>query len=184
MPIFLELTALGLAVGDPLFPAWLEVGLIGAIGIIPVLVMQWFRPFDIFSILVVSLKHEHLTPNQRRLLSCFRRQDIQGVAIAGAVFLIWVLGKIYQASPAMATAASFLPQWRLLGLMIASLSFLASNLFFQIPLSVIRVLLLKDSTFAATEPYPVTQISQDFTIPGIGVNRILPLAVEDKNPKS
>jgi hypothetical protein len=60
------------------------------------------------------------------------------------------------------------------GLLEAGLAFIASNLFLQIPLSVVQVLLASESEFAAIEPYPVEKTPQDFTIPGVRVNRILP----------
>jgi len=53
---------------------------------------------------------------------------------------------------------------------------LASNLFFQIPVSVARMFVTSDAEFAATEPYPLEKISPDFTILGLPVNQILPLS--------
>ena len=51
LPIFLGLCLLGLAVSSPLLPVWLEMFLVAVAGIVPVLWMQRFRPFYIFSIL-------------------------------------------------------------------------------------------------------------------------------------
>ena len=56
---------------------------------------------------------------------------------------------------------------------------LASNLFLQVPLAVAQVLLTRDSEFATTEPYPVENVHQDFTMPGIKVNQILPVKIVD-----
>jgi len=179
LPLALELVWLGLAVGDPILPVWLELLLLAAVGILPVLWMQLTRPFDIFSILILAMKPEQLTQEQRRLLSLFKTKTNSVVTIAAAVFMLWVLWQIYRVAPVAATVAPFAPRWRLVGLLWAGLAFLVSNLFLQVPLSVAQVLLTSESEFAATEPYPVEKTPQDFTIPGVRVNQILPLAVTE-----
>jgi len=176
-PIFLEITWLGLAVGDPLLPVWLEILLVAATGIIPILWMQLFRPFCIFSIVAVSAKPEKLSDRQRKILTLFKSSINQIVAVVAAVFLFWVLWQIYLAAPVVATKAVFLPEWRLLGLLLAAGAFFASNLFLQIPLSVARVLLVKESEFAAAEVYTSEKVFQDFTLPGWQVEQILPLMI-------
>jgi fucose 4-O-acetylase-like acetyltransferase len=179
LPLTLELAWLGLAVGDPILPIWLELLLVAAIGIGPVLWMQLTRPFDIFSILVLAMKPEQLTTQQQRLLSLFKTKTSKVLTIAAAVFMLWVLWQIYRVAPVAAAVAPFSPGWRIAGLLWASVAFLASNLFLQVPLSVAQVLLTSDPEFSATEPYSVEKISQDFTIPGMQVNQILPLAATD-----
>ena len=183
LPLALELVWLGLAVGDPTLPVWLELLLVGAVGIVPVLWMQLTNPFDIFSILVLAIKPEQLTQEQRRLLSLFKTKTNPVVTIAAAVFMLWVLWQIYRVAPVAAAVAPFAPRWRIAGLLVAALAFLGSNLFLQVPLSVAQVLLASESEFAATEPYPVEKLPQDFTIPGIRVNKILP-AVATESPVS
>ncbi len=179
LPITLELVWLGLAVGDPLLPVWLEILFVAALGIVPVLWMQLTRPFDIFSLLVLALKPDQLTEQQRRLLSLFKLKTNPVLTIAGSVFMIWILWQIYRVAPMAATVAPFAPGWRIAGLLWAGLAFLLSNLFLQVPLSVAQVLLTGESEFAATEPYSVEKISQDFTLPGVRVNKILPLAATE-----
>jgi hypothetical protein len=174
VPLALEFVWLGLAVGDPILPVWLEFLLVAAIGIGPVLWMQLTRPFDIFSILVLAMKPEQLTQEQRRLLSLFRTKTNPVVTISAAVFMLWVLWQIYRVAPLAAAVAPLAPRWRIAGLLGAGLAFLASNLFLQVPLSVVQVLLTSESEFGATEPYPLEKTPQDFTIPGVRVNRILP----------
>lgn len=179
LPLALELVWLGLAVGDPILPVWLELLLLAAVGILPVLWMQLTRPFDIFSILILAMKPEQLTQEQRRLLSLFKTKTNSVVTIAAAVFMLWVLWQIYRVAPVAATVAPLAPRWRIVGLLWAGLAFLVSNLFLQVPLSVAQVLLTSESEFAATEPYPVEKMPEDFTIPGVRVNQILPLAVTE-----
>lgn len=174
-PIFIELSWLGLAVGDPLLPAWLELLLVAVVGITPVLWMQLTRPFYIFSILAVAMKPPQLSEQQRRILSQFKTGENRLLTAGGAVFMLWVLWQLYYTAPLVTPAASLFPQWRLAGLLMAGLAFLGSNLFLQIPLSVVGVLLTSKSELATTEPYPLELIAQDYTIVGLQVNKILPL---------
>lgn len=178
LPLALEVVWLGLAVGDPLLPVWLELLLVAVVGIVPVLWMQLTRPFDIFSILVLAMKPEQLTQAQRRLLSLFKTKTNPAIAIAGALFLLWVLWQIYRVAPVASTVVP-VPGWRIAGLLGAGAAFLVSNLFLQVPLSVAQVLLTSESEFAATEPYSLEKVPQDFTIPGWRVNQILPLAATE-----
>jgi hypothetical protein len=138
--------------------------------------MQLTRPFDIFSLLVLAMKPEHLTEPQRRLLSLFRSKTNKILTVIAAIFMLWVLWQIYRVAPVAAAVAPLAPRWRIIGLLWAGLAFLASHLFLQVPLSVVQVLLTSEAEFAATDPYPVEKISQAFTMPSIRVNKILPLA--------
>ncbi|WP_066384478.1 MULTISPECIES: low-complexity tail membrane protein [unclassified Anabaena] len=179
LPIFLLLCLLFLSVGKPLLPVWVEILLVATIGVIPLLWMQLRRPFYIFAILGVALKPEHLTEQQRKILCLINTKLNRVLALLAAILSIGILWQLYQATPLVANLASFLPQWRILALLMAGLTFLASNLFLQIPLSVARVLVTNDTEFAAIEPLPLEKINQDFTILGVRVNKILPqLTVE------
>lgn len=176
VPLTLELVWLGLAVGDPILPVWLEFFLVATVGIVPIIWMQFTRPFDIFSLLALAMKPENLTEPQRRLLSLFRAKTNKILTVIAAIFLLWVLWQIYRVAPVAAAVTPLAPRWRIVGLLWAGLAFLGSHLFLQVPLSVVQVLWTSEAEFAATAPYPVEKISQDFTMPGIRVNKILPLA--------
>lgn len=182
LPIWLGLLLLSLAVGDPLLPEWLEFTLIAVIGIAPILWMQLVKPFNIFSVLIVTLKPEVLTVEQRKILSLFKRPLEKLGAIAAPLFLVWVLWQIYTVAPVASAIAPLPPSWRIVSLLLAGVAFLLSNLFFQIPLSVLGVLLTKESTFATTEPYSVEKIPADFTLPGFQVDKILPIKSSPKTP--
>jgi len=176
VPIFLGLCLLGLAVGSPLLPVWLEMFLVALAGIVPVLWMQWFRPFYIFSILVVAVKPQNLTSLQHRILTRFKTNLNKGLALFVAVLLAVILWQLYRFAP---LAASFPPSWRWAGLLLAASAFLASNLFLQVSTSVMAVLLTPESEFAATKPHVLEKIRQDFTIAPWQVDRLLPaLAAE------
>ncbi len=171
-PVLLEIVLIGLAIGDS-FSYIVELLLIGTIGIIPVLLMQLTCPFDIFSILLFSLKPECLTTEQRKILSLFTTVRQKFVSAIAAGFMLLVLWLLYPLPPLAIDLAGFLPQWRILGLAIAIVAFLGGNLFLQVPLSALSVLLTKESKFAQIEPYPQDQIKQNFTILGIEVSKIL-----------
>ncbi|MGQ4650306.1 low-complexity tail membrane protein [Lyngbya aestuarii] len=179
LPLTLEVVWLGLAVGDPLLPVWLEFLLVAAIGTIPVVAMQLTRPFDIFSLLILAIKAEQLSEEQRRLLSLFKTKPNKVLTIAAALIMVLVLWQIYRVAPMAAPLVTLAPQWHIAGLLGAGLAFLASNLFLQVPLSVVQVLFTSELEFSVTQPYPVEKIPQDFTIPGLPVNQILPLEAKD-----
>ncbi|HEY9906409.1 MAG TPA: low-complexity tail membrane protein [Thermosynechococcaceae cyanobacterium] len=174
LPLFLELCVLGLAVGDPILPVWLEVLLVAGLGIAPVLWMQWQRPFYIFSIVAIALKPQELTEDQRRLLTLFKAQRNRFVAVGLAIGLLLVLQRLYNGAAIASDLASVLPGGRLTGLLLAAVGFFGSNLFLQVPASVAGVMLAQAATFEATPPFPAEQIQQNFTLLGLQVRRILP----------
>lgn len=172
LPLFLDICLLGLAAGYPVMPVWLEMGLLLGFGIVPVLWMQWQRPFYIFSLLAVAVKPEQLTEERRRLLPLFRSWQVKLFTGLGAIVWAWILWQIYCLAPIAAAVTPF--KSHLLGLGVAALAFLGSNLFLQVPLSVLRVLLANEQQLAATEPYTAAAIAQDFTILGLRLKQVLP----------
>lgn len=174
VPIFLEICLLGLAVGDPILPVWLELAIVATIGALPVLWVQLSRPFSIFAVIGVAQKPEQLNSQQRKILSLINTQLNRVLAVLVAIFLVGVLWQLYRIAPIAAAITPLTSGWRLVGLLLASLAFLASNVFLQIPISVLRIFVTSETEFAATEPYPVERIPQDFAIIGLQVNQLLP----------
>ncbi|QSJ17243.1 low-complexity tail membrane protein [Nostoc sp. UHCC 0702] len=174
LPILLGMCLLFLSVGKPVLPVWMELSLVGIIGIVPLLWMQLRRPFYIFAILGIALKPENLTEQQRKILCLTNTKLNHVLSVVVAILSIGILWQLYQISPQVINLVSFLPQWRSLGLVLAALTFLASNLFLQIPVSAARILVTNDTEFAALEPLSLEKIKQDFTIFGVRVNQILP----------
>jgi hypothetical protein len=174
LPISLVLCLLFLSVGKPLLPVWMEIFIVAAIGVTPLLWMQLRRPFYIFSILGVALKPENLTEQQRKILCLINTKLNRILSFVAALLLIGVLWQLYPVTQQLFNVTGFLPQWRSLGLLLAAFTFLISNLFLQIPVSVARVLVTNDTDFAALEPLSLEKIKQDFTILGVRVNKILP----------
>ncbi|MEL6580531.1 MAG: low-complexity tail membrane protein, partial [Cyanobacteria bacterium J06621_12] len=90
-----------------------------------------------------------------------------------AMLMLFSIGILYSYALAIANRdILFLPQNRPLGLAIAIIAFLGSNLFLQIPLSALRVLAIKESEFAQTIPCTSEEVARDFTTPGFWVKGI------------
>lgn len=177
LPFWFALCLLGFAVGYPTLPPAVELGLVAVVGIVPILVMQWFRPFYIYTILVMALKPELLSSTQQRLLRRFKMQLNQVLCCVPPVLLLPLLWQVYRLAPLAKQFVPFPPQWRLLGLGVAAIGFLGCNLFSQVPASVVGVLLTHPIEFETTLPLSLSEIEQGFTILGKRVNRILPLIV-------
>lgn len=133
LPIFLFLCLVFLSVGEPVLPVWMELCLVAAIGVLPLLWMQFRRPFYIFAILGVALKPENLTEQQRKILCLINTNLNRVLSVLAAILLVGVLWQMYQAAPLVANIASFLPQWRSVGLLLAALAFLPAICFCKFP---------------------------------------------------
>ncbi|MGI0486141.1 low-complexity tail membrane protein [Pantanalinema rosaneae CENA516] len=173
VPIWIELCWLGLAIGDPVLPPWLELLLIGVIGVAPIFWMQWQRPFSIFSLLILAVKPDALTEDQRRLLTLFKSPRTRIFSVLVAFGLLTLLRQLYYTAPIAATAVpAFLPESRWVGLAMAAIGFFGANLFVQVPASVVGVLLTSNAAFLATPPCPVEQVRQGFTSVGLRLKKI------------
>ncbi len=159
--------------GTPLPFFWLELLFLVGVGIVPVLWMQWQRPFSIFSLLIFAVKPEEMSDEQRKILSLLKSNQQRGLSALAALVMLFVLWQLYRLAPIAAMAAHFIPPWRILGMFIAAFAFLLSNLFFQVPVSVLGLFFTREEKYAAREPYPVEEITKDFTIPGWKVGQIL-----------
>lgn len=173
VPLWIDLCLLGLAVGNPTLPA-LELGVIAALGVLPVLVMQLRRPFYIFSLPGLALKPAALQDDQRRLLSQFRRWRVRLGALLVPIPLVWVLLTLYPLAFLARDLTPFSDWGRLGGVAIATLSFLMANLFLQIPLAVLQVLATPPRVMAKVAPYAAENVAADFTWMGLTVSKILP----------
>lgn len=171
-PLLLIITWIGLAVSDPWPFYGGELGLVGMMGVLPILWMQWTKPFNFFSLLFFSIKPNSLTEEQRKILRLLKTRKNKIFHGLAAIGLLGIGGLIYQFAPFAAITASMLPQWRILGLMIAAIAFFLCNLFVQVPVSVIGVLLTSDKTWLTTEAIPCEAILTNFTSLGLKVSKI------------
>ncbi|CCQ61026.1 low-complexity tail membrane protein [Crocosphaera watsonii WH 8501] len=171
-PLLLVVVWIGLAVSDPWSFYWLELLIVGILGVMPILWMQWTKPFDFFGFLFLSVRPKSLTEEQRkilRLLQTRKNKVFHGLAAVGLLGVGWLL---YQLAPFAAITASMLPQWRFLGLIIAAVAFCLCNLVVQVAVSVLGVLSTSDKTWLATEAIPSNQVTAKFTVIGLPVSKI------------
>ncbi|XHU95379.1 MAG: low-complexity tail membrane protein [cyanobacterium endosymbiont of Rhopalodia gibba] len=178
VPLSLQLVLLGLAVGDPFPLFWLELFIVGVFGVVPILLMQLTRPFDIFSVLLLALHPNSLTVEQRKILRSLKTRNVRILAVIAAFGMLGILWELYLLAPLGAVTVATLPQWRILGLFIAAIGFLLSNLFVQIPIAVIGIILTPQQQWLTTQPYTTEKILQDFTVCGLRVQKILPIKTE------
>jgi hypothetical protein len=183
VPIWLDICLLGLAVGYPSVPK-LELAILVGIGVIPALLMQLQRPFSIFCLLILALRPSALTTEQRQMLTLFRRWRVRLASLLVPIPLVWVLLKLYDLAPVATELTPFSNWGRIGGLAIAAISFLLANVFLQVPVSVFQVLLMSEKQLQTADPYPTDRITQDFTVIGLPVNRILPHLVAAEQPDS
>jgi hypothetical protein len=176
VPIFLELCLLGLGMGRFLMPVWFELLFVGGLGILPILWMQWQKPFCIFSLLLLALQPDQMSEEQRKILGLFKSPVNQFLSVGVAGLMAGLLWQFYQVAP-IANGLLFPTATRGTGLLVAAIAFFFANLFLQVPASALRVLLVGESVFAATDPYPVEQIPSAFTLIGWRVKKILPALI-------
>ena len=174
-PLALELVWLGLAIGDPLSYWFLEFFLVALVGLVPIFLMQTKKHFNIYSLLLWHLRLDSLTTEQRQVLALFKRprQTILTISLTGMMLVI--LWYIYQQAPlASGLAEQFFPPIRILGLVIAAFSFLAANLFIQVALSTLLVMLTNKEDFQNVSPWAQENLAKDFTVFGLAVRQIIP----------
>lgn len=173
VPLWIDLGLLGLAVGTPTLPG-LELAVIIVLGVLPVLVMQLWQPFYIFSLPGLALRPTALQDDQRRLLTQFRRWRVRLGALLVPLPLVWLLVKLYPLAFLAREITPFGDWGRLGGVAIAALSFFFANLFLQVPVAVLQVLATPDCRMQTVVPYSVDAIPADFTWFGMTIGKILP----------
>ena len=91
-PLLLVVVWIGLAVSDPWSFYWLELLIVGILGVMPILWMQWTKPFDFFGFLFLSVRPKSLTEEQRkilRLLQTRKNKVFHGLAAVGFLGVGW-----------------------------------------------------------------------------------------------
>ena len=168
VPWLLSLSMAGLAVGDPVFPAWFEIILLGFPAIALVTWVQWQKPLSPFSLWVVAKPTESLSERDRRVLTLIKQYSngwyVTGwIAIAVAVLISVVFCKIYISAPLAQAIAPF-PNWlRFLGILWAEFFFLLSNVLLQAGFLALRVQLTPESELLSLQPFAIAKIKNSFT---------------------
>lgn len=174
LPLWIDGCLAGLAVGDPVLPVGLEVALLSLIGLLPVLVMQWTRPFYLFSVLVLALRPDTLTAERRQLLAIQRTWPSRLLSAIAAIFAIALLLWLYRLAPVASEVTPLRGLPRAVGWLSCGLFFLLANLFLQVPVSAGRLLLARPGAVAKATPLEPAQVLSAFTVLGLRVGKILP----------
>lgn len=174
LPLTLALLAIALSIGIPFPLSVAELVLIVLVGGVPVWALQILRPWNPFSFLIFQIPPERLDDRQRqilRLIQGTRQPLFNGL---GAVVMVLLLWQIAHYSPLATGVAAGIPQWHILGLIGAAIAFFFSNLFLQIPLTLLPTLFLSEKTVSEIDPHPNVSIRRDFACWGLPLGQLLP----------
>jgi hypothetical protein len=168
IPWLLIQSMAGLAVGDPIFPDWFEISLLGLPAIALVTWLQWIQPISPFSLWLIAKPSEKLTEQERCALTLISQPRngwyVTGwIAIAVAIFMSAVFCKIYAASPLSQVIAPFPDRFRFLGVLWAEVFFLLSNFLLQSGVSALRVKFADDADLSSLSPFAPEKINDSFT---------------------
>lgn len=166
LPLALVLTMAGLAVGDPLFPSWLEMPVLAAPSIVYVVWQQWHRPIYPFSLGFVHRSVTELSLFQRQILTIVKRPATGWIAVVVGVFLYSLFRQIYFVAPLADVIAPFPSELRFLGIVWSLVFFFLANVIAQVGIVALRILVLPESELQAQPAYEVDKIKQDFTVLG------------------
>jgi hypothetical protein len=167
VPISLVFVWLGLAVCEPM-PFWdFKLIIVAITGVIPILYMQFKRPFYIYNILVFSLKPEILTEDQRKILTLLKTTKARLFAtVITSILMLLSLALIYKLIPLASTLSFLANQWSITGFFVAIFAFLVSNLFLQVPVSLLSIIFTPKDKFEQVSPLTPQSIKQEFTLIG------------------
>lgn len=168
VPWLLALSMAGLAVGDPVFPAWFEILLLGAPAIAVVTWLQWQQPFSPFSLWFLAKPADSLSERERQILSLVKQSRngwyTTGWIAASVAFVTGVIFcRIYLSAPLAQTIAPFPMGLRLFGIVWAEIFFLLSNVLLQAGISALRVKLTPESELVSLPPFAVAKVKNSFT---------------------
>lgn len=179
VPFWLDVCFASFAASGPGIPPWLELGALGVVGAIPILWMQWQRPFYVFSLLIVAVQPAVLSEDRRRLLSLQQAWSGRLLCLMSAIGLLAALIFLYRLAPIAAPMTPLAGQPRAIAWLLCAIAFLLANLFVQVPASVVPLLITSAETFQNAQPYEPASILKEFTVIGLRVPRILPELVDN-----
>jgi hypothetical protein len=185
VPWLLALSMAGLAVGDPVFPAWFEIFLLGFPAIALVAWMQWQQPISPFSLWFVAKPSEGLSESERQILTLVKQQRngwyVTGwIAAVVAIAMSAIFCKLYLAAPLAQVIAPFSASLRLFGIIWAEIFFLLSNILAQAGISALRIKLTADSDLKGLQPFAIEKIKNSFTTIGWRSPQLLKFFEEDE----
>jgi hypothetical protein len=166
VPLTLVLSMLGLAVGDPVFPGWLEILLLGLPPIALSVWLQYSQPIFPYSLWLKHRPADKLEDMQLRVLSLSKSYASGWVAIVVGVFLYVVFRQLYITAP-LASAMTFLPAaLRLVGVLWALVFFTVSAFLLQVGIAAARILVMPATEFMAAPPFDPADVAKGFLVLG------------------
>ena len=184
VPWLLVLSMAGLAVGDPVFPEWFEIFLLGFPAIALVAWVHWQQPISPFSLWLVTKPSQSLSDRERQILTLVKQHSngwyVTGwIATAVAIIMSAIFCKIYISAPLAQAIAPFPAGLRLFGIVWAEIFFLLSNILLQAGISALRIKLTAESELSGLKPFATEKIKNSFTSIGWQSPQILKFFEED-----
>jgi hypothetical protein len=184
VPWLLALSMAGLAVGDPVFPEWFEIFLLGFPAIALVAWVQWQQPISPFSLWFVAKPSESLNDQERQILTLVKQHSngwyVTGwIATAVAIVMSAIFCKIYISAPLAQAIAPFPSGLRLFGILWTEIFFLLSNVILQAGISALRIKLTADTELNGLNLFNPEKIKSSFTSVGWKSPQILKFFEED-----
>jgi len=184
VPWLLALSMAGLAVGDPVFPEWFEIFLLGFPAIALVAWVQWQQPISPFSLWFVAKPSESLNDQERQILTLVKQHSngwyVTGwIATAVAIVMSAIFCKIYISAPLAQAIAPFPSGFRLFGILWTEIFFLLSNVILQAGISALRIKLTADTELNGLKLFNPEKIKSSFTSVGWKSPQILKFFEED-----
>ena len=184
VPWVLALSMAGLAVGDPVFPEWFEIFLLGFPAIALVAWVQWQQPISPFSLWFVAKPSESLNDQERQILTLVKQHSngwyVTGwIATAVAIVMSAIFCKIYISAPLAQAIAPFPSGLRLFGILWTEIFFLLSNVILQAGISALRIKLTADTELNGLKLFNPEKIKSSFTSVGWKSPQILKFFEED-----
>lgn len=174
LPLTLALVAIALPLGIPLPFSVGELVLIVLLGGVPVWALQILRPWNPFSFWLFQIPPERLDERQRQILRLVQGTRQPLFNALGALVMVILLWQIAHYSPLATGSAGGFWQWRIVGLSLAIAGFFLSNLFLQVPLTLLPTLLLSEKTVTEIDPHPVVSVRRDFACWGLPMGQLFP----------
>ncbi|MEM8602965.1 MAG: low-complexity tail membrane protein [Cyanobacteria bacterium P01_H01_bin.121] len=172
VPLGLFVGLLGLGILGAAVPSMLLLILCLLLGSLPFLILQWLRPFSLFSFLFLSLKPDAYSEQQQRLLRLQRSLLARGLSLVTAITLGFALWKLFYFAPLVMSQLRSL-QWPWFsGLLITLIAFASVNFFAQNSMAALFLLGATTNTVQNMPLASAASIRQEFSRLGLPVRRL------------
>lgn len=183
VPLTLVLSMIGLAVGDPVLPGWLETLLLGLPPIALTVWLQWQKPVSPFSLWFMHKPFNALSDDQRKILTLLKDYTTGWIAVVAGVFVYVIFRQMYITAPLAAGIIPLPSALRLVGVLWAEVFLLIGSLLWQSGVAAARILLVSEFEFVNTAPYEVEQIKAGFLTLGKRSPKLLEFVTAPVQPR-